>query len=369
MNTLEYLNILESHLEGTYEFVDLNDKIIKFSNLEIIQNIQKINKGSSLNLTIEIGYILCWAAENNLHKLFKCLCTTANANVHFKNSYAVRWAASKGYLKIVTLCQKYGVNICAENNHAIQTAAFNGHYHMVQHLHTNGADIFANDSYVLRWAAIRGHFDIVKYVCTIIFNSDDTASSEEVKNNLKGSERQNDKKNVQNLSTTKSRSEQFLTINLPKILLLAGEHGHINIVEYLWHHRVKILPEIMRSVIYKLNLPMLKFLLSKSTKIDFDLINIGIRLASTRGHLSTLKFLFENITTDSIIDFNYCLKQAIINHHIDTAIFLYINTNADDLTKYILVAQSYDNYLLENRFKPCCMHVFDILRSYKKSCK
>lgn len=86
------------------------------------------------------------------------------ANIHADDDFALRWAASKGYLPIVKYLVEHGADIHAEDDYALRWAVGWGHLPVVEYLVEQGADIHTNDGQLLRYAAWDGYLPIVEYL-------------------------------------------------------------------------------------------------------------------------------------------------------------------------------------------------------------
>jgi len=91
-------------------------------------------------------------------------CIEKGADIHHNFDYALRIAAHRGNLEVVTYLVEKGADIHIFEEEALRYAAKNGHFEVVKYLVEQGADIHTNNNRPLRWAAYNGHLEIVKYL-------------------------------------------------------------------------------------------------------------------------------------------------------------------------------------------------------------
>jgi hypothetical protein len=77
------------------------------------------------------------------------------------DSFALRWAAERGYIDIVKLLLPIS-DPTAENSYALRWAAKNEYLEIVKLLLEAGADPKAGNSHAVRWAAVNQNIELVK---------------------------------------------------------------------------------------------------------------------------------------------------------------------------------------------------------------
>ena len=101
------------------------------------------------------------ATENSDLPLITFL-ISKGADIHAKNDYVLRYAASNGYLEIIKYLGEQGADIHT-NNDPLYCAAQRGYLKVVKYLVEQDADIYANNDYALRLSSFNGHLEIVQY--------------------------------------------------------------------------------------------------------------------------------------------------------------------------------------------------------------
>ena len=86
----------------------------------------------------------------------------AGADVHAKDSSALRSASFHGRVEVVQLLLDAGANVHAWDDAALLWASYRDHAGVVKLLLEAGADVHAMDDYALRMASEYGHDEVVK---------------------------------------------------------------------------------------------------------------------------------------------------------------------------------------------------------------
>ena len=73
-------------------------------------------------------------------------------------------ASETGCVEVVKALLKCGADVHAKDDYALRYAASDGHVETVKVLLENGADVHVSNNYALRWASYNGHLEIVKVI-------------------------------------------------------------------------------------------------------------------------------------------------------------------------------------------------------------
>jgi hypothetical protein len=177
-----------------------------------------------------------------------------------KRDFAVRYAATRGHLKIVQLLLNGAIISERFRGLTVENAACNGHLEIVRLLLANGATISEHfRGLAVGNAAYNGHLEIVEFLL---------ANGAMISEQHRGSAVEN-----------------------------AARNGHLEIVE---------------------------FLLANGVTISAENRGLAVRYAATRGHLEIVEFLLANGVTISEQHRGSALENAARNGHLEIVRFLFI---------------------------------------------
>jgi ankyrin repeat protein len=121
-----------------------------------------VDHGADIHVNNEMPlHVACY----NMHmNVVTHILQDPNTDIDAKNGQALIIACEKGYLEMVEYLVKCGSNIRIDEESPLIGAATYGHLHIVQYLVRHGADIYASHGLVLFQAISNGFFDIVRFV-------------------------------------------------------------------------------------------------------------------------------------------------------------------------------------------------------------
>ena len=217
------------------------------------------------------------AIEGDLPKIQKILSNEVDPEVLI---YAVTWAARNGHLEIVKYLVASGANIHATNDLGLKWAC---RPEDRSYLLKQGADILDDDEAPLTQACIKNQFEVAKYLISIG------------------------------------------NYDLAECLLLACEHGHLEIVKYIVERGVDVNAYVQDMTILTMpcekgHLEVVKYLVESGADIHAD-YDIAIQVASQCGHLEVVKYLVSrgaNIHEEREL----ALRWACVENHFEVVQYL-----------------------------------------------
>lgn len=130
---------------------------------------KKINEGIFSNKNKINEDLIMYSKLGNLKNVIKCL--NNDADIHYKNDLAFRWAVHKNHYTVVKVLIKRGADIESSDNDAIRYASYLGYLDIVKLLIQNGVNIFVGNYEVFRFALKQGQFEVLNYLINYVKNN------------------------------------------------------------------------------------------------------------------------------------------------------------------------------------------------------